>query len=192
MLYLVANTDRQSPATSRCARWNPARRRPASPARTRTTGVLCSGHFDIHKPQIAFHEHNEQRAGEISSACCTPAPPSPSSPAQARLASPTPGYSLVRRRRRRRVSPSHHDPRPAGLIVAVVLSRPAAAQLHLPRLPRAERAAPLPRRRPNVAPHPHLLQKALSRLAAFLLEDALARLRRPTTLPTPHQALRGM
>ncbi|MCU0500164.1 MAG: SAM-dependent methyltransferase, partial [Anaerolineae bacterium] len=30
---------------------------------TRKTGFLLK-HFDIHKPQIAFHEHNEERAGE--------------------------------------------------------------------------------------------------------------------------------
>jgi len=30
---------------------------------TRKTGLLLK-HFDIHKPQIAFHEHNEQRAGD--------------------------------------------------------------------------------------------------------------------------------
>jgi 16S rRNA (cytidine1402-2'-O)-methyltransferase len=30
---------------------------------TRKTGMLLK-HFDIAKPQIAFHEHNEQRAGE--------------------------------------------------------------------------------------------------------------------------------
>ena len=30
---------------------------------TRKTGLLLK-HFDIHKPQIAFHEHNEQQAGE--------------------------------------------------------------------------------------------------------------------------------
>ncbi len=30
---------------------------------TRKTGLLLK-HFDIHKPQIPFHEHNEQRAGE--------------------------------------------------------------------------------------------------------------------------------
>src|SRR5437667_7159006 len=30
---------------------------------TRKTGLLLK-HFDIAKPQIAFHEHNEQRAGE--------------------------------------------------------------------------------------------------------------------------------
>ncbi len=29
---------------------------------TRKTGILLK-HFDIHKPQIAFHEHNEQQAG---------------------------------------------------------------------------------------------------------------------------------
>src|SRR5947209_18852560 len=30
---------------------------------TRKTGLLLK-HFDISKPQIAFHEHNEQRAGQ--------------------------------------------------------------------------------------------------------------------------------
>src|SRR5438067_10665052 len=30
---------------------------------TRKTGMLLK-HFDISKPQIAFHEHNEQRAGQ--------------------------------------------------------------------------------------------------------------------------------
>ena len=30
---------------------------------TRKTGMLLK-HFDIHKPQISFHEYNEQRAGE--------------------------------------------------------------------------------------------------------------------------------
>jgi 16S rRNA (cytidine1402-2'-O)-methyltransferase len=30
---------------------------------TRKTGFLLK-HFDIHKPQMAFHEHNEDRAGE--------------------------------------------------------------------------------------------------------------------------------
>jgi len=30
---------------------------------TRKTGLLLK-HFDMHKPQIAFHEYNEQRAGE--------------------------------------------------------------------------------------------------------------------------------
>jgi 16S rRNA (cytidine1402-2'-O)-methyltransferase len=29
---------------------------------TRKTGILLK-HFDIHKPQITFHEHNEERAG---------------------------------------------------------------------------------------------------------------------------------
>ena len=30
---------------------------------TRKTGMLLK-HFDIQKPQMAFHEHNEQRAGQ--------------------------------------------------------------------------------------------------------------------------------
>ena len=30
---------------------------------TRKTGLLLK-HFEIQKPQVAFHEHNEERAGE--------------------------------------------------------------------------------------------------------------------------------
>lgn len=87
---------------------------------TRTTGVLLK-HFDIHKPQLAFHEHNEQRAGErivgllkegASVALVTDAgTPGISDP----------GYSLVRRAIDADI-PVTMIPGPAGLIMAVVLS----------------------------------------------------------------------
>jgi len=87
---------------------------------TRTTGRLLK-HFEISRPQLAFHEHNEERAGERilgllregkSVALVTDAgTPGISDP----------GYSLVRR-----AIDAGEDvtmiPGPAGLIMAVVLS----------------------------------------------------------------------
>jgi 16S rRNA (cytidine1402-2'-O)-methyltransferase len=87
---------------------------------TRKTGLLLK-HFDISKPQIAFHEHNEQRAGQHleellkqgkSVALVTNAgTPGISDP----------GYTLVRR-----AINAHIDvtmiPGPTALIMALVLS----------------------------------------------------------------------
>jgi len=87
---------------------------------TRTTGRLLK-HFEISRPQLAFHEHNEERSGERilgllregkSVALVTDAgTPGISDP----------GYSLVRR-----AVDAGEDvtmiPGPAGLIMAVVLS----------------------------------------------------------------------
>jgi 16S rRNA (cytidine1402-2'-O)-methyltransferase len=87
---------------------------------TRKTGLLLK-HFDISRPQIAFHEHNEQRAGQHienllrqgkSVALVTNAgTPGISDP----------GYTLVRR-----AINAHIDvtmiPGPTALIMALVLS----------------------------------------------------------------------
>lgn len=87
---------------------------------TRKTGLLLK-HFDISKPQIAFHEHNEQRAGQQledllkqgkSVALVTNAgTPGISDP----------GYTLIRR-----AITAHIDmtmiPGPTALIMALVLS----------------------------------------------------------------------
>ncbi len=87
---------------------------------TRKTGLLLK-HFDIARPQIAFHEHNEQRAGQHledllkqgkSVALVTNAgTPGISDP----------GYTLVRR-----AISAHIDvtmiPGPTALIMALVLS----------------------------------------------------------------------
>lgn len=87
---------------------------------TRKTGVLLQ-HFDIHKPQIAFHEHNEKQAvGRVmglldqgkSVALVTDA----GTPGIA-----DPGYVLVRRAIESGVEVSM-IPGPTGLIMALVLS----------------------------------------------------------------------
>ncbi len=87
---------------------------------TRTTGVLLK-HYEIAKPQIAFHEHNEDRAGQRiigllkegkSVALCTDAgTPGISDP----------GYSLVRRVVDADL-PVTMIPGPTALVMAVVLS----------------------------------------------------------------------
>jgi len=87
---------------------------------TRKTGMLLK-HFDISKPQIAFHEHNEQRAGEYieellkqgkSVAVVTNAgTPGISDP----------GFTLVRRAIRAQIEVTM-IPGPTALVMALVLS----------------------------------------------------------------------
>jgi 16S rRNA (cytidine1402-2'-O)-methyltransferase len=87
---------------------------------TRKTGLLLK-HFDISKPQIAFHEHNEQRAGERleyflrqgqSVAVVTDA----GTPGIA-----DPGFTLVRRAIAANIGVTM-IPGPTALIMALVLS----------------------------------------------------------------------
>ncbi len=87
---------------------------------TRKTGLLLK-HFDISKPQIAFHEHNEQRAGDHiehllrqgqSVAVVTDA----GTPGIA-----DPGFTLVRRAIAANIEVTM-IPGPTGLIMALVLS----------------------------------------------------------------------
>ncbi|GAC1644212.1 MAG: 16S rRNA (cytidine(1402)-2'-O)-methyltransferase [Ktedonobacteraceae bacterium] len=87
---------------------------------TRKTGLLLK-HFDIHKPQIAFHEHNEQRAGDRieemlrqgqSVAVVTDA----GTPGIA-----DPGFTLVRRAIAANIEVTM-IPGPTALIMALVLS----------------------------------------------------------------------
>ncbi len=87
---------------------------------TRKTGLLLK-HYDIHKPQMAFHEHNEQQAGErieqmlrqgLSVAVVTNAgTPGISDP----------GFTLVRRAIQAQVAVTL-IPGPTALVMALVLS----------------------------------------------------------------------
>ena len=87
---------------------------------TRTTGVLLK-HYDISKPQIAFHEHNEDRAGErilglLRSGSSVALVTDAGTPGIS-----DPGYSLVRRVLDAAVEVTM-IPGPAALVMAVVLS----------------------------------------------------------------------
>ena len=139
---------------------------------TRTTGRLLK-HFEISRPQLAFHEHNEERAGERilrllregkSVALVTDAgTPGISDP----------GYSLVRR-----AVEAGEDvtmiPGPAGLIMAVVLSGLPLHSFTFRGFPPRKSGA---RRRflevDRDSPHTLIFYESPFRLLAFL-DDALA------------------
>jgi 16S rRNA (cytidine1402-2'-O)-methyltransferase len=139
---------------------------------TRLTGRLLK-HFEISRPQIAFHEHNEDKAGERilgllaegqSVALVTDAgTPGISDP----------GYSLVRKA----INAGEEVtmiPGPAGLIMAVVLSGLPLHSFTFRGFP--PRKSGQRRRFLEVdlhSPHTLIFYESPFRLAAFL-EDALA------------------
>ena len=138
---------------------------------TRKTGLLLK-HFDIARPQIAFHEHNEQRAGQHledllkqgkSVALVTNAgTPGISDP----------GYTLVRR-----AINAHIDvtmiPGPTALIMALVLSGLPVHSFTFRGFPPRKSG---PRRRfieiDAISPHTLIFYESPYRLDAFL-QDAL-------------------
>ena len=138
---------------------------------TRKTGLLLK-HFDISKPQIAFHEHNEQRAGQQledllrqgkSVALVTNAgTPGISDP----------GYTLMRR-----VITANIDvtmiPGPTALIMALVLSGLPVHSFTFRGFPPRKSG---PRRRfieiDKESPHTLIFYESPYRLEAFL-QDAL-------------------
>lgn len=139
---------------------------------TRTTGRLLK-HFEISKPQISFHEHNEDRASERifgllregkSVAVVTDAgTPGISDP----------GFSLVRRALADQV-PVTMIPGPAALIMAVVLSALPVHSFTFRGFPPRKSGA---RRRflavDQQSPHTLVFYESPYRLLQFL-EDALA------------------
>lgn len=87
---------------------------------TRKTGFLLK-HFDIHKPQIAFHEHNEERAGERIMALLE-ADKSVAVVTEAGTPGISdPGFTIVRRAVAAGIAVTM-IPGPAALVMAVVLS----------------------------------------------------------------------
>lgn len=138
---------------------------------TRKTGLMLK-HFDISKPQIAFHEHNEQQAGQRledllkqgkSVALVTNAgTPGISDP----------GYTLVRR-----AINAHIDvtmiPGPTALIMALVLSGLPVHSFTFRGFPPRKSAS---RRRfieiDKESPHTLIFYESPYRLKAFL-QDAL-------------------
>jgi 16S rRNA (cytidine1402-2'-O)-methyltransferase len=138
---------------------------------TRKTGLLLK-HFDISKPQVSFHEHNEERAGQYleellrqgkSVALVTNAgTPGISDP----------GYTLVRR-----AIHAHIDvtmiPGPTALVMALVLSGLPVHSFTFRGFPPRKSG---PRRKfieiDKASPHTLIFYESPYRLAAFL-QDAL-------------------
>lgn len=139
---------------------------------TRKTGLLLK-HFEIQKPQLSFHEHNEARAGERifqllaegkSVAVVTDA----GTPGIA-----DPGFTLVRRAILEG-APVTMIPGPTGLIMALVLSGLPVHSFTFRGFPPRKGG---PRQRflevDQASPHTLVFYESPYRLAAFLA-DALA------------------
>ncbi len=138
---------------------------------TRKTGLLLK-HFDISKPQIAFHEHNEQRAGQQledllrqgkSVALVTNAgTPGISDP----------GYTLMRRAITANIDVTM-IPEPTAFIMALVLSGLPVHSFTFRGFPPRKSG---PRRRfieiDKESPHTLIFYESPYRLEAFL-QDAL-------------------
>lgn len=134
---------------------------------TRKTGLLLK-HFDIKKPQLSFHEHNEQKAADRifellgqgkSVAVVTDAgTPGISDP----------GYTLVRRAIDEQIDVTM-APGPAGLIMALVLS---GLPLHSFTFRGFPPRKPGPRRRfmelDRDSPHTLIFYESPYRIEAFL------------------------
>jgi 16S rRNA (cytidine1402-2'-O)-methyltransferase len=138
---------------------------------TRTSGKLLQ-HYDIHKPLIAFHEHNEQQAGArifglladgksvaVISDAGTPGISDP-------------GFTLVRRAVQEQV-PFTMIPGPSALLMALVLSGLPSHSFTFRGFPPRKSGA---RQRflavDKGSPHTLIFYESPFRLAAFL-EDAL-------------------
>lgn len=138
---------------------------------TRKTGLLLK-HFGIQKPQIAFHEHNEERAGERIMALLTEGK---SVAVVSEAGTPgisDPGFSLVRRAIAAGVEVTM-IPGPTALVMAVVLSGLAVHSFTYRGFPPHK---PGPRRRflevDRDSPHTLIFYESPYRVEA-LLADAL-------------------
>jgi 16S rRNA (cytidine1402-2'-O)-methyltransferase len=138
---------------------------------TRKTGLLLK-HFGIQKPQLAFHEHNEERVGErimglIAEGKRVALVTNAGTPGIA-----DPGFTLMRRAIRAG-APVTAIPGPAAFVPAVVLSGLAVHSFTFrgfpPRKPGARRAFLAV---DQASPHTLVFYESPHRLATFL-EDAL-------------------
>jgi 16S rRNA (cytidine1402-2'-O)-methyltransferase len=138
---------------------------------TRKTGILLK-HFEIQKPQIAFHEHNEARAGERIFALLAEGK---SVAVVTNAGTPgisDPGFTLVRRAIAEAV-PVTLIPGPTGAIMALVLSGLPVHSFTFRGFPPRKSG---PRKRffeiDRASPHTLLFYESPFRLDAFLA-DAL-------------------
>jgi 16S rRNA (cytidine1402-2'-O)-methyltransferase len=134
---------------------------------TRKTGLLLK-HFDIKKPQLSFHEHNEQKAadrifgllqqGKSVAIVTNAGTPGISDP----------GYTLVRRAIDEQIAVTM-APGPAGLIMALVLSGLPVHSFTFRGFPPRK---PGPRRRfmeiDKCSPHTLIFYESPYRLESFL------------------------
>jgi 16S rRNA (cytidine1402-2'-O)-methyltransferase len=138
---------------------------------TRKTGLLLK-RFDIRKPQIAFHEHNEERAGERIMALLAEGKSVALVSCAGTPGISDPGYTLVRRAVASDVEVTA-IPGPTALIMALVLSGLAVHSFTFRGFPPHR---PGPRRRflevDRASPHTLIFYESPYRLAAFL-RDAL-------------------
>ena len=138
---------------------------------TRKTGLLLK-RFDIRKPQLAFHEHNEDRAGERIMALLAEGKSVALVSCAGTPGISDPGYTLVRRA----IAAGEELtalPGPAALVMALVLSGLAVHSFTFRGFPPHKSG---PRRRflevDRDSPHTLLFYESPYRLAAFL-RDAL-------------------
>jgi 16S rRNA (cytidine1402-2'-O)-methyltransferase len=139
---------------------------------TRKTGLLLK-HFEIRKPQIAFHEHNEERAGArimglIAEGKSVALVTNAGTPAIS-----DPGFTLVRRAIQAG-APVTAIPGPTAFVMALTLSGLAVHGFTFRGFPPHK---PGPRRRflqvDEESPHTLVFYESPHRLKAFL-DDALA------------------
>jgi 16S rRNA (cytidine1402-2'-O)-methyltransferase len=138
---------------------------------TRKTGLLLK-HFDIKKPQLSFHEHNEERAGEKIMALLEEGQSVALVTNAGTPGISDPGFSLVRRALRAGVEVTM-VPGPAALVMALVLSGLPTHAFTFRGFPPRKPGA---RRRflevDKESPHTLIFYESKYRLAAFL-KDAL-------------------
>ncbi len=139
---------------------------------TRKTGLLLK-HFEIKKPQIAFHEHNEAQAGARIAGILRQGQSVALVTNAGTPGISDPGYTLVRRALADNIGVTM-APGPTGLIMALVLSGLPVHSFTFRGFPPRK---PGPRRRflavDKDAPHTLIFYESPYRLEA-LLADALA------------------
>jgi 16S rRNA (cytidine1402-2'-O)-methyltransferase len=138
---------------------------------TRKTGVLLK-HFDIKKPQLSFHEHNEERAGEKIMALLAQGKSAALVTNAGTPGISDPGFSLVQRALRAGVEVTM-IPGPTALVMALVLSGLPTHAFTFRGFPPRKPGA---RRRflqvDKDSPHTLIFYESKYRLVAFL-KDAL-------------------
>ena len=138
---------------------------------TRKTGILLK-HFEIHKPQIAFHEHNEERSGQRIAGLLADGHSVAVVTDAGTPGISDPGYSLIRKA----VASGFETtmiPGPSAVVMAAVLS---GLPLHSFTYRGFAPHKAGPRRRfmevDRTSPHTLVFYESPYRLAAFL-KDAL-------------------